>query len=237
MNTKLVDFFLNASLLVPAPVIHNIEKSRMIQKLIWWANVDSTEGDYFEFGVAQGNSIRAASIAIKRSSYRKIGVRSMPRRIFGFDTFGGFLSSDERDNHSIWSGSLYNDSYEKVCRRFAKNSEITLTKVDVCELSDSKGEQLADYKLFGIDSNKGAAVILFDLDLYLPTLRALNFMKPLMKQGTFILFDEQYYFAGDKTKGEQRARDEFLEQNPHIRFTYVSSYGSGGMVYLVSLDV
>ena len=52
---------------IPGLVIHNLAKARTLKTIFWHLNVDGLHGDYLEFGVAQGNSMRAAEIAEKTS--------------------------------------------------------------------------------------------------------------------------------------------------------------------------
>jgi len=198
--------------------------------------VDSRPGDYFEFGVAHGNSLKAASIAAKKSRLRSIGVNALPRRIYGFDPFEGFKSSSELDQHGIWTGTRFTHSFEKVSRRFKGDSSVSLHKVDATTLANEKGEIQANHEVFGISEGQKASIILFDMDFFQPTFAALCFMKPLMQQGTFIMFDEISYFDGRRSKGEQYARDLFLSLNPNFNLAFVMTYGIGGIVYSVDVE-
>ena len=90
------------------------------------------------------------------------------------------------------------------------------------------------YSSFGI--NRKAAVILFDMDLYTPTRSALFWVKGLIQQGTFLIFDELHAFAGNSNKGEARALNEFTEMNPLLSLREFCSYGAGGKVFIVDLS-
>jgi len=205
----------------------------MIRKLIWQLNTDSIPGDYYEFGVAQGNSIRAAELAIRKSKYPKLGIVAQNRNIYGFDTFTGFSSPSKIDSHATWSGNKYNHALAKVNRRFDKSKIVNLIPIDVCNLS-SRGDILTSGFEFSIPTDSEVALILFDLDLYAPTKSALDWMKPKLKQGTFVVFDELYYFGARKDRGELRAFLEFQSENPELEFTKVASYGAGGQVFIVN---
>jgi hypothetical protein len=74
LTSRIVDGVLAIWQRVPAPVIHNLDKARIIKRVLWHLNVDGLPGDYIEFGVAHGHSLRAAEIAIKTSSSKKMGV-------------------------------------------------------------------------------------------------------------------------------------------------------------------
>jgi hypothetical protein len=205
----------------------------MIRKLIWQLNTDAIAGDYYEFGVAQGNSIRAAELAIRNSKYPQLGIRALNRNIYGFDTFSGFASPSKIDSHSTWTGEKYNHSLAKVKKRFRKSDNVNLISIDVCNLL-SNGDVSTNGFEFGIPVDTEVALVLFDLDLYAPTKSALDWIKPKIKQGTFVVFDELYYFAARKDRGELRALLEFQRENPELEFTKVASYGAGGQVFVVS---
>lgn len=233
MNTKIVDMALGLAQRVPMPVVHNLEKALMIKKLIWQLNVDKTEGDYFEFGVAQGNSIKAAELAIKRARYTQLGISALDRKIWGFDTFTGFTSPSEIDSHGTWSGSKYNDKFEIVKKRFRNSSNVTLIQCDACSLT-AEGSACFTFDDFGIPEESRAGLVLLDMDLYAPTKSALDWMKPKLGQGTFVIFDELYYFAAREDRGELRALRDFQNQNTDIQLVHIDTYGAGGQVFVVS---
>ena len=81
-----------------------------------------------------------------------------------------------------------------------------------------------------------AAVVLFDMDLYAPTLAALFWSRQLLQQGTFLIFDEFFSFSGDSNRGESRALREFLEEFPEITLRDFASYGCGGKVFIVDFS-
>ena len=232
MNTFFVDCALNLIQRIPVPVQHNLQKSLMIKNLMFQLNVDGTPGDYFEFGVAQGNSLKAAVLARTYAGYDPLGIKRLPRRIYGFDTFEGFRSSEPKDNHSTWKGNLYNHSFNKVSKRFKREQDFILAKIDVCILTNNS-EVSIQHQNFEISSDTRAGLILMDMDLYAPTKSALIWVKPLLQSGTFVMFDEYHAFRGQNDKGERRALAEFLDENPDLSFDYVCDYGSGGRVFIV----
>jgi hypothetical protein len=111
------------------------------------------------------------------------------------------LSSHQSDFHSSWTGTKFSSPYTDVCKRFRKRKDVTLFQVNVEELG-SKPE--LDQACQG-----PAAIVLFDMDLYGPTRKALSWIRPLLQQGTLIIFDELYHFRGDPSKGEFLALNEF----------------------------
>ena len=231
ITSLIVDLVLEIWQRVPGPVIHNLDKARMLKKIMWHLNVDGVNGDYFEFGVAHGHSMRSAQQAVKHSHSNKLGVKQIQRQLFGFDTFDKFIGGGEIDAHPTWDGDAFNVPYHKVKARFKTDSSIHLIKIDVNLLSAS--EEKYQYADFGI-LNK-AAVILFDMDLFGPTLSALTWMGGSIQQGTFLIFDEFFSFSGNSRKGEARALQQFLDSNPNIKVRDFGNYGAGGKVFVVDL--
>lgn len=224
----LVDLVLRVWQSVPVPVIHNLDKARSIKKVFWHLNVDGIQGDYFEFGVAHGHSMRAAQIAEKHSHSSSLGIPRITRQLYGFDTFEKFIGHPTLDKHPTWQGDAFNVSFAVVSRRFSKAKNVHLFKLDVNTLVDNPIKTFDD---FGI--TRTAAVILFDMDLYGPTRSALFWMSDLIQQGTFLIFDEFFAFGGDRRKGECRALQEFLDAHPDICAREFSNYGSGGKIFVI----
>jgi O-methyltransferase len=232
LTSKIVDLVLNLWQRVPGPVIHNLEKARILKKVFWHLNVDGIEGDYFEFGVAHGNSMRAAELAEKHSHSKSLGVKRVSRNLYGFDTFENFIGEGDTDNHPTWKGGLFNVPQKLVAKRFRRSKNVYLFKLNV-NLMDLRIEEFQHYN-FGIKGK--AAVILFDMDLYGPTKSALNWSKDLIQQGTFLIFDEYFSFGGNQKKGEAKALNEFITKNPNIVLRDFASYGIGGKIFVVDFS-
>jgi hypothetical protein len=189
------------------------------------------EGCYVEFGVAFGNSLRAAELAIKHGGFEELGVAPMKRKLFGFDSFEGFISADPIDEHPTWQGQAFSANHDRVLKRFKNSPTVNLIKVDLNLLRN--GDASLTPAHFGID--EPAALILFDVDLYLPTFAALLFSSQIMQEGTYLMFDEYYSFGGRLDRGERKAIVDFLKVNPNISFERVSTYGAGGCVFMVHM--
>lgn len=228
----IVDLVLGFRQRTPGPVIHNLEKARALKKLFWHLNVDGLDGEYLEFGVAHGHSMRAAQIAEKTSFSKSLNIKYTSRNLFGFDTFEKFIGDATLDSHPTWEGSSFNVPYSAVSRRFKRAQNVHLHQLDVNLLADTP--DMYDYEHFGI--NKKAVIILFDMDLYGPTKSALVWCAGLIQQGTFIVFDEYFAFGADTNKGEARALKEFLEMHPEMHLRDFASYGAGGKIFVVDFS-
>jgi len=65
---------------------------------------------------------------------------------------------------------------------------------------------------------KPASVVLFDCDYYSSTRTAMLWMTPYIRTGTVLLFDDWFSYSESDNKelGQQKALDEFLQENPQF---------------------
>lgn len=233
LRDKVIDLFIHLMQLVPYPVTHNIEKVKAIRKAFWHLNLENLSGDYFEFGVAFGNSLRSAQLASKKSIAPRLGVHSQPRKFFAFDTFEAFSSRDEDDNHATWSGAKFSFPFKTVKARFRRNPEVTIFKGDVSDLGYNSSFR---NKVMGeIGGNRKVAIAMFDMDLKGPTTAALSFLEPMLQNGSLLIFDEFYAFGGAEELGESGALREFLATNQNVALREFAAYGDGGRIFQVQL--
>ncbi len=75
-----------------------------------------------------------------------------------------------------------------------------------------------------------ASLIMIDCDIYSSAKEFLNFCGPLIEDRTIIFFDDW----SQKSQGEGKAFDEFLNENQHIKAEKFGSYKPYGTVFLVT---
>jgi O-methyltransferase len=230
VSSLIVDLVLSFWQRIPGPVIHNLEKARVLKKLFWHLNVDGVSGVYLEFGVAHGHSMRSAQIAEATSYSEKLGIKRVSRNLYGFDTFEKFIGDPVLDNHPTWNGDLFNVSVEKVRRRFRHAKNVKFSKLDVNTLVSNTALDYGNFEIY-----EKASIILFDMDLYGPTRSALEWSAGLLQQGTFLIFDEYFAFAGNQQKGEARALKEFLDKHSEFSVREFDNYGAGGKIFIVDM--
>ena len=225
------DIVLRVLGLVPAYVSHNLAKARMLKLVFWHLSLDKVLGAYVEFGVASGNSMRSAEIAEKKAVTKSLGLAKVERNLYGFDTFEGFATSFEGDQHEIWSGTNFSVDIDRVKKRFKRSSrKVKLFKVDACKLGKNYvGEKISDYI-----KDEFIAIVLFDMDLSEPTHNALEFVKHKLVHGSILIFDEYNGFKSDENLGEYRALSKFLKENDNFKVRLLMRYGMGGAVFQVS---
>jgi len=228
----LVDIVLGLWQRIPAPVIHNLSKAQMLKLIFWHLNVDQKPGFYMEFGVAHGHSMKAAILANRFAKSKQLGVVRLERTFFGVDTFEGFKSDNPLDVHPVWNADKFTRPIDEIEQRFRKEDvSVLFLKIDATTLNNLSDVTVLDFK----SSIKGpAAILLFDMDLFEPTISALRWVSEFIDEGTFIMFDEFFAFQASLEKGEARAFREFSQSNPHLIFREFATYGSGGKVFVLS---
>ena len=105
---------------------------------------------------------------------------------------------------------------------------------DVSIISGFFNETLNDKTKLKFKMNK-AAIILIDSDLYSSAYEVLNFITDLVHDGTIIIFDEWFTFKGDPNKGEQKACNEWLNENKHIKLIPYVRYKTYQMSFIVNI--
>jgi hypothetical protein len=232
MLSKLSSLYQYFATFIPTTVSHNMAKLNALRVVFHNLALDKIEGPYVEFGVAYGNSLKSAIRANKKTSFKTLGISSLERRFLGFDTFEGFASHDLSDQHETWNGKLFSSTLAQVSKRFRGNKNVSLYKVDVCRINETQNRDIFDIQ--EVVTEKSVAVVLLDMDLKAPTLEALNWIEPKLGQGSVVIFDEFFGFAGSDLLGEAGAFREFSRTFPEISFREVMRYGTGGVVFQIS---
>jgi len=154
---------------------------------------------------------------------------NITRRIYGFDTFGGFPTVSERDrgklSQHVKQGDLDAPVYDELRELIEiHDSNRFLGHVDKVHLI--KGDASKTVPAF-IEANQHLVVSLLflDFDLYEPTVAALRAFVPRMPRGAVIAFDEldNPLWPGETAAlvdelGVGRLRLQRLEFDPYIGF-------------------
>jgi predicted O-methyltransferase YrrM len=180
-------------------------------------------GDYLEFGVYAGASLRCMHLALA-------DLRLDHVRLFGFDSFEGLPKAAKAE--PAWSPGMYKSDIELT------EENLKLSGVDLNRITLVKGwfdETLTESERRRQGIRK-ASLIMIDCDLYSSARTALRFCAPLILDEAVIFFDDWWPATlGAQNLGEKRAFDEFLQENPHLTATELDSYYSdAAKVFLVS---
>ena len=148
------------------------------------------KGSIIECGVFSGNGVM---------SWAQLSTIMEPvaffRRIYGFDTFGGFpsVSSEDltgKENLDWKPGDVKDDSYHDLMacidlfdknRFLAQFPKVELVKGDFMETGE---------KFLKDNPHLLIALLYLDFDLYEPTRKALELFLPRMPKGSILAFDE-----------------------------------------------
>ena len=149
----------------------------------------SVQGVIMEFGVRWGQNLGLFSAL--RGIYEPF---NRHRKIVGFDTFTGFPSIHEKDGHSsmMVSGQLavasqYQDTLQQVLNvHESLNPLAHIKKNELCP--GDVVDELPKYLTRCPETI--VAMAYFDLDLYEPTVKCLELLRPRMTKGTVLGFDE-----------------------------------------------
>jgi hypothetical protein len=183
-------------------------------------------GDIVELGVYRGASLMAFANFME---IRNMGDRH--RRVFGFDNFKGFGDLHVKDGAEQadvgkkaggFSSEDFESALEDAIRIFDSDRFIPY-KARIKLIKGDIEQTVPEF----VANTPGVRISLlhFDVDLYKPTLVALNHLWPLVVPGGVVAFDE---YGIPPWEGESRAVDEFFSgRNVKLqRFDWCSNPGA-----------
>jgi hypothetical protein len=181
-------------------------------------------GDYFEFGVYEGDSFSKIykSIWYQWETYKEHAKNFnhdydeeffIKKRFFAFDSFKGLPSVNNEDTPKHFNRQgIYSASRERFIAKLQSN-KIKLSQVII--VPGWFNSTLTE-KIFKKYELRKACVIYIDCDLYESTVSVLNFITKLIQNGTIIIIDDFYRYKGDPSKGIQKAFKEWKSHHPSI---------------------
>jgi hypothetical protein len=225
--------------------IDGINFDSIVYKAAHIIAADKIEGDYLEFGVYTGTSFIHSYKAIKKV----FELFKMPhggekendcierhellgkKRFFAFDSFQGLpeLEDVDKETRDFAKGKF--TCSESEFRGNLIKAGIPLENVVIIPGWFEQTCTMQTIKKYGMEK---AAIIHIDCDLYASTKTALNFVKPLLTDGTIIIFDDWYCFRGDPNLGEQKAFYEWRETTKDWMFTEYQKEGPWRNSFIVN---
>lgn len=200
---------------------HNIAKTELIKKALFHCDLEKIEGSYFEFGIYEGTTLYSAV------NMHKKHFSTIKRKFYGFDSFDdGFKYFDEKDKHPFFKEGDFISSYEKVTKRFKKFDNVQLIK-------GYFEESILNKDINEICGENKCAIIFIDTDLMNPSKIALDFIKPILQEGSIIILDDYFAYKGSSNKGTAGALKQFLKSNESIVLREYYKYGQGGISFMV----
>ena len=181
-------------------------------------------GDYAEFGCASAKTFRLVSNYIRQIK--------LPMKQWAFDSFMGLPAQEgDKDFHPRW-----------IEGDFAMSLEMFEAVVAAHGVERSAFEAVPGYyyDTIGPKAQKrppslpdDIALAYVDCDLYSSTSDVLFFLKPRLKTGMIIAFDDYFCYADGVKSGERLAMLEFLKENPEWEFVPYQNIFSLGMSFIV----
>ncbi len=206
------------------------EVKQIIQRSFRNVKVNKVEGDYYEFGLFRGRSFLYALGMVKNFKYQ-----GKKMKCLGFDSFEDLPEPAAAEDEFVdslgeakWKKGDFSVSYEEFKNILHRQN----VPPDLYELYPGFFERSLTPQLQG-KLNK-AAIVHIDCDLYVSAKTVLSFMKPLLQQGTIIIFDDYYCYKADPDKGEAKAVAEFLQKNNDIEFISWGRHKSVGKSFIVN---
>lgn len=194
--------------------------SSLVSKFRFYELIRDIPGDICEFGVRYGTGLMAWN------SILQINEPTSGRGVFGFDTFTGLagVDHDVDGTDSRISEGAYDvpDDYANKLIKYFRTlgiGRVGIVRGDICEHS-------VDVILDKLPSLQ-CALAYFDLDIYAPTIAALEAIEERLMLGSVIVFDE---FAMRQFPGETVAVREFFGHARMRRF-HDSPRGLAYLIY------
>ena len=214
---------------------------------------ENIDGDYLEFGVFKGHSFieafHACEDAQKKWSSKKVNENAFENkkianknfqqisikksmRYFAFDSFKGLPEIKTSDTeHSRFHKGRFESSknfFLTNCKNNYVNTKKTITIEGFYENSLTNAMR-KEHQL------NAASIIMIDCDLYSSTKSVLNFITPLLRNGTVLIFDDWFAYKGSPNEGEQKATKEWLQLNPNILLSEHARFGPSQKSFIVHL--
>ena len=172
----------------------NLFKTLTIFDLI--KKTSNIKGDIIELGIHEGNT----SLLIKKI----LSIFKIKKKLFLLDHFKGLIHYEKKDTKlsEKHKGKYVGiEKHIKTYFNFFNFKNYKIINKDATKLKP------------GYFKNKKFSLAYFDMDLYLPTLKALKSIDNNMSKGSFMVFDEGH----KKLWSEKKAISEFLKNNKRYK--------------------
>jgi O-methyltransferase len=202
-----------------------IEQRRSFFKQAFLAlKVSEITGDYVEFGSWGGQSLKAA--------YDVLQITSPERQLWAFDTFLGERppATDEIDSRPVLEqyrneGPSGIGAFHEMCE---KNGVPRNAYTAVEGYFDETLPRLGNDR-----PPRDIALAYVDCNLYSSTVSVLKFLRPRLKHGMIVAFDDYWVYKPAHVSGERLALHEFLQGQSEWNFVPYRELHHVGQSYIV----
>lgn len=224
---------------------HAYVRSSLVYKAF---QVSGLWGDYIEFGVFRGGSMRQAYRAAKsicdsmadgswdfsmsdKDAQKAAILDSFKRmRFIGFDSFSGIPASDGVDKVI----EVFPEGTYAASRHEAESNILKDIPRDQLVLVEGFFDQTCTPETAERLNPLPFAIIHIDSDLYSSAVTGLNFCTPYLRNGTVIIFDEYLQFHGSPHLGEQRAFAEWCRRHPEWHVQELARESAGRVAFVLN---
>lgn len=200
--------------------------SRVIYYYELYQKIINVPGVICEFGVQWGATL--ALLQNLRGMYEPYNVS---RKIFGFDTFEGFSTIDNKDGDFAKAGDYKSlPNYENILEQILSIHEgySPISHLKKYELIKGDASETINSWL---EKNPHAIVsmAIFDMDVYKPTKDVLEKIIPRLTKGSLLVFDELncLQFPGETTAVQEiiGLNNLTLKRHPHQSYCAYAVFG------------
>lgn len=198
-----------------------LERKAFLRRAFTYLAFNEIPGDYVEFG-----SHGAMTFRLAWSAMRLTGVH---RHLWAFDSFAGLPApADPRDRHPRWQpGTMAQrlDDFHAACLAHG------IPPGDYTAVAGFYDETLAPTSNRRLPDTIALAYV--DCDLYSSTAAVLGFLRPRLRGGMLIAFDDWFCDSADGPSGERVAASEAFAAETAWRFVPYLPIGWHGMSFVV----
>ena len=204
------------------------EYATFFQKAFQMLGFNGIDGDYLEFGCHGARTFPIAYRAWLASTNRG------NRHFWAYDSFAGLPEpTDARDSHRMWKPGSYNtaqDVFVDKCLAAGVGRD-RFTVVPGYFSETLRSEQTASSRQPG-----EVALAFVDCDMFSSTKTVLEYLKPKLKHGMVIAFDDYYCYSSDRPSGERLAMLEMLQETEGVRLLEYAKFHWAGASFIVELE-
>jgi hypothetical protein len=164
-------------------------------------------GHYYEFGLEEGRSFSLCYRTLMElardlgySSVKELGVG-----MYGFDSFEGMPEPGEADHRTGWTMGSMRCSRGKFERYMDSQS----VPRDSYQVFEGYYDKLLNEELRARLENHKPSLVMMDCGFYSSTITVLEWLRPMLRDGTFFIFVGIWAYMGHPDFGELRAIRDF----------------------------
>ena len=185
-------------------------------------------GDYAEFGCFGGVTFALAHEQIARPRPADL-VPPIERHMWAFDSFAGLPGgATPADEHQMWQPGMFAMDVDEFRRRCDANGIARDAYTTVPGFYDESLASAAP-----ADAPTDIALAYIDCDMYSSTRTVLEYLRPRLKHGMILAFDDYFCFSAAQSAGEKVAFEEFVASEPAWTFERYRDYGWAGASFVV----